>query len=71
MCAVGTAGSSRHLFEHIESSFARPEIGIVEHCIGIEHAHCGDIFEIQTFRYHLGAYEHLSFSFGKSSIICS
>ena len=45
--------SSAHLREHHEGMLVSTEVGIVEHCVGIEDAHDSHIAEVKSLRYHL------------------
>ncbi len=53
------AGTSRHLRHHLESPLVCPEVGDVEHLVGIDNPHHPHAVEVQAFRHHLRAYQEI------------
>ena len=49
----------RHLAHHHERMLISPEVGIIEHCIGIEDPDNRHIVEVEPFGYHLRTDEHI------------
>ena len=59
---AATSGSSADLRHHHEGMLIGPEIGLVEHGVGIEDAHDGHLVEVEALGDHLGANEQVGTS---------
>ena len=55
-CAAG------NLHHQLESPLAGPEIGVVEHVVGVENPHQRDPLEVEPLGYHLRAYQDVGFA---------
>ena len=56
---VRPAGTSRHLFKHVEGPLVATEVREIDHCVGIEDAHNAHGIKIQPFGHHLGTHQDI------------
>ncbi|CCZ15018.1 unknown [Prevotella sp. CAG:487] len=53
---------SGYLRHHHEGVLVGAEVGVVQHGVGVENAHHGDVAEVETLAHHLRAYEQIGVS---------
>ena len=58
---LGAPGTTSHLLDELEGTFAGPIVGQVQLGVGVNDAHEGHIVEIEAFGDHLGAQKHRRF----------
>ncbi len=57
--AFGASAASGNLRDELKTTFSRAEVGDIQRDIGVDYAHQGDEWKVQSFGDHLGAEENV------------